>query len=138
MNDHPNSRRHPRFAVQLAAEVQDGDETLTVVTKDMSRGGICVICPKLLPSGSEIQLSLSLVLGAAKFSESLQLSGRVVWCTPVDRGFQVGIAFIRLDHEKVGYLDMYLRFLEQEIQVSDRSKPVLSIPTFDTGDADDS
>jgi Tfp pilus assembly protein PilZ len=137
MNDPHNGRRHPRFAVQLAAEVKDDSETLSVVTKDMSRGGICVICPKHLPPGSEIQLSLSLVLGAAKFSESLHLSGRVVWCTPVGRGFQVGIAFIRLDHEKVGYLDMYLRFLEQEIQVSERSKPVLSTPTFDTGDADD-
>lgn len=136
MTEQPNLRQHPRFAVELAAEIVVGGERIQTPTKDMSRGGICLISPKRLPTGTEIVLSLSLVLGTRAFSESLRLSGRVVWCTEIEQAFQVGVAFVHVDLETNGFLEMYLRFLEQEIQVSGQSEPVLSTPIFDTGDAD--
>ncbi len=84
-------------------------------TKDMSHGGICLIAPSKVEPGAEFKLSLSLVLGTNAFSESLELSGRVIWCTAMENHYQIGIVFTEMTSEKDGYLDMFLRFLQQEI-----------------------
>ena len=137
MSDRANSRQHKRFTVQLVAEINVGDRTVKAQTKDMSRGGICMFSPASIDPGSAVDLSLSLVLGNNAFSESLAIRGRIIWCTPLeDQRFQVGASFIDIDHEKSGYLDMFLRFLEQEIQGPRTSEPVPAVTQFDTGDAD--
>jgi len=132
-----DARQHPRFAVQIEATVQvPSGEPVTAITKDMSRGG----CPLEIASGTRVTLALSLVLGANAFSESFELMARVVWCTRIDQVFQVGAVFAGLDRERLGFLDMFLRFLQQEVLVSsaDPAPPAEPAPNedFDTGDAD--
>lgn len=117
-----------------------GGEVSQAITKDMSRGGICLVCPRQAEPGTSLELSLALVLGANSFSEDLQLPARVVWCTPVENLFQLGAAFVSVDREKSGHLEMFLRFIEQEVLVSGEESPPAE-PTgpntqFDTGDAD--
>lgn len=139
MTDRPDSRRHPRFAVTLEAIVTLEGDRLAAVTKDMSRGGICLVCPRKVDPGNELQLELSLVLGTNTFSESLQLPARVVWCTPVGEAFQVGAVFVGLDRERTGYLEMFLRFLQQEVLVAGSEQGgggTDPAGPFDTGDAD--
>jgi hypothetical protein len=136
-----DARRHPRFAVAIEAVVTTArGETMEAITKDMSHGGICLVCPKEVAAGEALELALSLVLGADAFTESLTLPARVVWCTPLeDAGFQVGAMFSRLDRTRRGFLEMFLRFLQQEVLLAD-GEPQLqeSVPNkeFDTGDAD--
>lgn len=132
------SRRHPRFAVQIEAVVSHGQDQMSSITKDMSRGGICLVCPRKIPAGANVRLSLSLILGADSFSETLLLTARVVWCTQIDKAFQVGAVFTDMGREKTGYLEMFLRFLQQEVLVAgipDQAPPAKG--PFDTGDADD-
>jgi Tfp pilus assembly protein PilZ len=140
MSERPDARQHPRFAVRIEAELRtpDGDR-MAAITKDMSQGGICVICPRQVAAGSQIGLALSLVLGNNTFSEKLSVPGRVVWCTPVDKAFQVGVMFVGMDREISGHLEMFLRFLEQEVLVAGEPPPMPKTgpnTAFDTGDAD--
>jgi len=135
LSSRPDGRQHPRFAVTLDAQVQIGNQTLPAQTKDMSRSGICVVCNGQSAPGSTIRLFLALSLGAGAFSENLELTARVIWCTPVDRRFQLGAVFSNLDAEKRGFLEMFLRFLQQEITVgTDAASPESQ---FDTGDEDE-
>jgi hypothetical protein len=136
-----DARRHPRFAVAIEAVVTTAKgETMEATTKDMSHGGICLVCPKEVGAGEALELGLSLVLGADTFTESLTLPSRVVWCTPLPgKGFQVGAMFHKLDRAKRGFLEMFLRFLQQEVLLADGEPPLEeSVPNkeFDTGDAD--
>ena len=139
MTDKPqgDARRHPRFAVQIEAQATWKGSSMAAITKDMSRGGICLICPRRIPPGSTLGLSLSLILGTNAFSESLELGARVVWCTPIDQVFQVGAVFVELDRAKTGYLEMFLRFLQQEVLVAGSAETPDATTPFDTGDADE-
>jgi Tfp pilus assembly protein PilZ len=132
-----DNRKHPRFSVQIEAKVALGDKTHSATTKDMSHGGICLLLQQNIASGTKIQLSLSLVLGTNAFSESLELPGRVIWCTPMGSTYQLGVVFIEMTPEKSGYLDMFLRFLQQEILLTgvepQQDKPQNS---FDIGEPD--
>jgi hypothetical protein len=139
MSNPQDHRKHPRFTVQIDAKVFIGGKSITATTKDMSHGGICLVCTEKVPQGSTLKLSLSLVLGTNAFSESLDLNGRVVWCTPLGQHFQIGIVFVGMTPEKDGYLDMFLRFLQQEILLTGieptqpEDEPSNS---FDTGEPD--
>lgn len=118
-----NTRKHPRFTVQIEARLLLEPKHIRAATKDMSHGGICLIAPIKVDPGSELRLSLSLVLGTNAFSESLELSGRVIWCTEMEGEYQIGILFTGMTSEKNGYLDMFLRFLQQEILFTGLESP---------------
>jgi len=137
MTDRPESRKFPRFAVELDAQVQIEGQTVAAVTRDVSRGGICLVSPRQVEAGSNLQLSLLLMLGANAFSEGLELTGRVIWCTPLGHLFQLGAVFINMTPEKRGLLEMFLRFLQQEI-LMDGGEPPAVEEQFDTGGEDDS
>jgi len=139
MTEPPDARQHPRFAVQIEAELQPpSGEPMSAITKDMSRGGICLACPREVAAGATVGLSLSLVLGTNSFSESLNLPARVVWCTQIEGTYQIGAMFMGLDRERLGFLEMFLRFLQQEVLVAGTdAPPVPAGPNeFDIGDAD--
>ncbi len=118
MIERPESRQSPRFAVEIQTQVFADGHSLVAIAKDMSRGGICLICPKEVETGSDLKLSLALALGESPFSELLKLAGRVVWCTKIDFMYQVGVMFTEMTSEKMGCLEMFLRFLEQEIVIT--------------------
>jgi hypothetical protein len=118
------NRKHRRYTVKIEARVSTGSEELVAVTKDMSRGGICLLAPKAVATGSKIGLSLSLVLGTNTFSESLKLGGRVVWCTAIEKQFQLGVVFLELNPQKASYLDLFLKFLQEELIIKDQGQGV--------------
>ncbi len=62
---------------------------------------------------TRVSLKVSLVFSEDSSSEPLTLPGRVVWCTELDSGrFQIGMAFLSLTGEQLGYLDIFMRYLE--------------------------
>ena len=135
--DRPNARRHPRYAVQVEAQVDLGGQRVHAVTKDLSRGGICLVCSQASTAGSRVHVSLALVLGTNSFAEGLDLVGRVIWCTPMGAMFQLGLVFTEMAPPKLGQLEMFLRFLQQEILVEPEPAATKIEDRFDTGDADD-
>jgi hypothetical protein len=131
-----NSRQFPRYAVELEASIDLEGETLEAVTRDIGRGGICLVGPRAVASGRRLNLSLKLVLGTTAFSEGLELDARVIWCTPISAHHQIGAVFTEMTAAKLGQLDMLLRFLQQEILL-EGSEPADEDEKFDTGDIDD-
>ena len=107
-------RAHPRYAVEIDAEVRWGGESIPARTRNVSRGGLAVLLSRPVPVGADVTLAISLVFDEQAMSEPLPLHGRVVWCTPVaeDR-FQLGATFIGLRGEQRQYIDMFLRYLSE-------------------------
>ena len=100
------------------------DAELRVRTRDLSRSGLCFVSREAISVGIPVVVEAALKFGANASSEALPLSARVMWCTPVHEGFQVGVAFTRLQPQTLEYLDLFLKYLKGEIDVK-TGEPVM-------------
>ena len=108
-----DTRRHPRFHVDVEAVVHaTRGRNFSARTRDLSRSGICLVTSAAIQKGEPVVVELVLAFGNNAFSEPLHLEARVVWCTAIDRSFQVGAMFTALSDEHADFLDMFLRYLD--------------------------
>lgn len=105
-------REHPRYAHEAAVTLRVGAAAHQGRTTNVSRGGLCADLAAAIPIGTDIEVELRLVFEDDAQSEPLRLAARVVWCTLVDDGHQIGVAFRPLTAERAQYLTMFLRFLD--------------------------
>ena len=111
-----NLRRHPRFNVDVQANVSSADgRKLIARTRDLSRSGICLVTSEELGSGVNLGIELVLLLGPSSTSEPLPLRARVVWCTAIAGAYQIGAMFDGLSAKEASFLDMFLRYLDGSI-----------------------
>ena len=110
----------------MTLTAQDG-RSIEGHTSNVSRGGMCADMDEALMDGTDVEADITLIFDEETQSEPLRLSGRVVWCTSVDSGYQIGVSFKPLDDETFEYLTMFLRYL-------DDGEPVLRIPRESTLD----
>ena len=111
-----NLRRHPRFTVDVQANVRTGDgRKLPARTRDLSRSGMCLITTHALTPRDELLIDLILLIGPSSASEPLPLRARVVWCTPISQAFQIGAMFEKLSKKEQSFLEMFLRYLDGTI-----------------------
>ena len=108
----PQEREHPRYAHEAVIGVTIDGVLHEGRTQNVSRGGLCAEFPAEIPNQSEVTISMTLVFDEETQSEALELGARIVWCTRVDEGWQVGIAFKPMPAERAKYLTMFLRFLD--------------------------
>ncbi len=124
-----DNRQHPRYAVELDAEIigADGDSVVGR-TRDLSKGGFCMLSRGSMPIGTACKVKLALVFSENQFSEHLILPSTVVWCTPTQGAQQIGVKFAPLDLQNRGYLDMFMKFIadgdageaeEEELEVDE-------------------
>jgi hypothetical protein len=106
------NRQHPRYAIELDAEVIVAGTSVAGRTHDISRGGFCMLARQSVPVGASGEVKLALVFSETEFSEHLMLPAMTVWCTPMKGAYQIGIKFGQLDHQSRGYLDLFMKFLE--------------------------
>lgn len=92
-------------------------KTIQGRTQNVSRGGLCADLADAIAVGMELEVDLQLVFENEEVSEALRIPARVCWCTPVDEGHQVGLAFKPMNAELAKYLGMFLRFLDREERV---------------------
>ena len=59
------------------------------------------------------QVRLALVFSQTEFSEQLTIDATVVWCTPRQGRFQVGVKFAPLTPQHRAYLDLFIKFLDE-------------------------
>lgn len=104
-------RQFPRYAVEAAVKLSGSLES-TGRTSNLSRGGLCAMMSDAFPRGELVEAELTLVFDNDSQSEPLTLNGRVVWCTPLEQRFQVGLSFVGLRSETLKYLDVFLKFLQ--------------------------
>ena len=66
-------RQHPRYAIELDAEVIVGGASVAGRTHDISRGGFCMMARGSVPVGASCDVKLALVFSETEFSEHLTL-----------------------------------------------------------------
>jgi len=119
------SREHPRYAHDAAVTFHVGDAEIEGRMQNASRGGLAATVDEPLPVGNDIEVSLVLVFENDVQSEPLRVPARCVWSTEVDNGFQVGIMFRALTAELVGYLQIFLKYLDgQRAEKRPRDVPI--------------
>jgi c-di-GMP-binding flagellar brake protein YcgR len=106
------NRQHPRYAIELDAEITVAGTSVTGRTHDISRGGFCMLAQGSVPVGAGGEVSLALVFSETEFSEHLVLPVTTVWCTPLKGAYQIGVKFGVLDAQHRAYLDLFMKFLD--------------------------
>lgn len=119
-------RKYPRYAHEAVITLLPPGREVSGRTHNVSRGGLCANLSEEIAIGSRIEIDLQLVFEQEHRSEALRLPARIVWCTPIDDGYQVGAQFLPLDSETTEYLTMFLRYLDDEDAGKSR-QPVVSI-----------
>ena len=108
------SRAHPRYAIELDAELRFADgEMVPGRTRNVSRGGFCILAQSPIALGTQCRVRLALVFPEEQLSEPLEVEGVVVWCTPVSGRHQIGIKFSEITSQVRSYLDIFMKFLEE-------------------------
>ena len=104
-------REHPRYAHEAVITLYAPRLEISGRTSNLSRGGLCATLAEQIAVGTLVDVDIQLVFSDDAQSEALRLPARVVWCTSVDEGHQVGASFLPLDAERAEYLTMFLRYL---------------------------
>lgn len=128
MRKRRDTRREQRRPVDVKATVSIDGQKLAARTRDISRSGICLISDTAIPKDTELRIDLVLSLGSDTMSEPLVVFGRAIWCTPLFGKFQVGAIFVRVDGERRRFLDLFMRFIDGEVN------PVGHEPAHDPAD----
>ncbi len=105
-------RAHPRYAHEAAVTLHAGGRAIQGRTTNVSRGGLCAELTDALANGTDIEVDIQLVFDEEVHSEPLRLPARIAWCTTLDDGFQIGLAFKPLSKELNEYLSLFLRYLD--------------------------
>jgi Tfp pilus assembly protein PilZ len=104
-------RQHPRFAADVAIKFHVGTQATAGRTRNVSRGGLCADTDEAMAIGMDVELEMTLVFEDKSVSEPLRLPARIVWCTPFEGAFQVGVSFRPLDKQRAEYLSLFLKYL---------------------------
>ena len=112
LSDVTREREHARYAHEAEVTFHVGDKTYQGRTQNVSRGGVCANVAEAIAVGIDVDVDLVLAFSDDAQSDPLRLPARVVWCTSVDEGHQVGILFRPLDAERAEYVTLFLRYLD--------------------------
>jgi hypothetical protein len=108
-----DKRVFPRFDVKAQVEiVRSGGRRVRGMSRNVSRGGVCLDAGTALDAGEDIELHITLLFDANRSSEPLALPARVMWSTAIGKTHQIGTQFRQLDKDQLTYLDLFLRYLE--------------------------
>ena len=111
MNEH---RKEQRYAVGLDVVVESDGDKVAGRTHNLSRGGLCMVASTAIPVSTVCQLHVALIFAENQFSEHLTLPATVVWCTALGGGKQqIGFKFGPLEAKLKGYLDVFIKFLDE-------------------------
>lgn len=106
-------RVHPRFALDAVVELATkAGALLGGRTCNVSRGGLCVELAGAIDPGDEVEIRIALRFHDDGQSEPLLLPARVVWCTPLGDGYQIGSQFRTLSLHQSADLDLFLGFID--------------------------
>jgi hypothetical protein len=108
-------RQSLRYALEAAVEIRPhgAGPARRGRTSNLSRGGLCALVDAAIAAGRTVDVELALIFPEGDLSEAIALPARVVWCTDLGNGHQVGLAFHALGAGQREYLEMFLRFLEE-------------------------
>ena len=112
-------RQHRRYAHEAAITLMIPGNEISGRTRDVSRGGLCATLSEYVAVGADIEVDIQLVFEDQRQSEALRVPARIVWCTSVDDGYQVGVRFLPLTGETAEYMTMFLRYLAEDGEIEE-------------------
>jgi hypothetical protein len=118
-------REHRRYAHEAVIKIRIGNRLLEGRTRNVSRGGLCATLTDPLPLGSDVELELVLVFDDELQSDALKVAARVVWCTELDDGNQIGVAFRPVQGRRVAQLELFITSLQEQRDDAPRVRPTV-------------
>jgi hypothetical protein len=106
-----NRRKHARYAVAVAAELETSTDTLAGQTRDVSEGGASVMLDAALSEGSQLRLTLLLTQDGIEdpHEEPFETDATVSWAAPTDSGAcLIGLRFAPPAPELLAKLKRFL------------------------------
>ncbi|MEK6606123.1 MAG: PilZ domain-containing protein [Myxococcota bacterium] len=84
-----------RLEAAVHAEIFTGDAVLPATTRNLSPGGVALVCDRALPQGATLGLNLFVVLDGIEdaLTPALLLRGKVAWCREEKGVFTAGVKF---------------------------------------------
>lgn len=107
-------RQHPRYPVEVAAEVTVGRETLAAATQNISEGGVGLVSEAPFAEGAQLALTLFLTQDGIEDpdEEPFEARATVAWTAPSDGGTHVsGVRFGPLSSSQRAQLTRFLAAL---------------------------
>lgn len=105
-----------RFACDLAVELDTGRARIAGQLRDITEAGLCCTVGDPIAAGSTVTAHLRLVLEWG-MSEPLPLLGQVVWLTPTEGQYQIGLAFSQPTPDVWQRFDVLLKVLFGQISL---------------------
>ena len=109
------TRKHPRYTVEVAAEIEAGGEAVIGQTQNLSLGGAAIVSDRAIRDGADVIVRLFLTQDGIEDPDEapLQTKARVQWTRPADSGRTLsGLAFIPLSAAARQHLERFLAALE--------------------------
>lgn len=107
-------RRHARYSVEVAAEVEIGAEVLVASTMNISSGGVGIVSDRSLEEGSSVNVMLFLTQDGIEDpdEEPFEAPAKVMWAAEQEPGKHVsGLRFDDITGEQKGQLQRFLAAL---------------------------
>jgi hypothetical protein len=105
-------RVHPRYALEIDAELTTKSGVVTARTRNISIGGLCILLEPAPELDTPVSVKLALVFPDQELSEAITLQGTIVWCTKLNGRHQVGVKFVELNADTKHFLDLFIKYLE--------------------------
>lgn len=111
MSDQQNTRQHPRYDIRISAEVATSDQNFTCVTRNLSAGGVGLVCDRQLTPQTPVRVTLFVVVDDVEDlgTEPLDLQATVVWCREAQpEQYDTGLQFGSMSRQQADYLGRFL------------------------------
>ena len=108
------NRQHPRYPIEVAAEIHVGKEVAVASTKDISNGGVSLLVDHALQEKQKINLTLFLTQDGIEDpdEEPFEAQATVMWSAERDGGaFTAGVRFDRISPAQQAHLGRFLAAL---------------------------
>lgn len=104
-------RRHTRYPVEVAAEVEIAGDMVVASTNNISSGGVGIVVDRVVEEGAAIGVTLFLTQDGIEDpdEEPFEASAEVMWAAEQDEGRWVaGLRFGKLDGDQTARLERFL------------------------------
>ena len=108
-------REHPRFDLDVSAELLLGDDRVPCRTKNLSMGGVGLVLRQKIAEHIQVVANLFVIEDGIEdaTTPSINMQSVVVWVAEVDAGhWEAGLRFAQMSDEQRNMLAHFLQRLE--------------------------
>jgi hypothetical protein len=104
-------RQFPRYAVEIAAELDLDGDVRVAATQNLSQGGAAVVIDRTMRDGAEVSVRLFLTQDGIEDpdEEPFATKARVQWVRPLGQRFLAGVQFDEPSAAAAAHLERFLK-----------------------------